>query len=157
MIPTRSKSKLPKTLSYPLGAQAISEARAEAPHAADFTLSFSDTPVWPASEFQRRLREGTAYLVFVAAFEPVHKTGYLGAKALIERGRYEAHWTLKVNPVRRELRHAVAELLRAQGVPAVVEWLRSAGEAGWEGHRHQLRILFRAVDGVLLIEREDGV
>lgn len=157
MIPTRSKSKLPKTLSYPLGAQAISEALADAPHAADFTLSFSDIGVWPAAEFQRRLREGAAYPVLVAEYEPVHKPGYYGANALIERGRYEAHWTLRVNPVRRELRHTVAELLRAHGLPAVAEWMRSSDAAGWEGRRHQLRILFRAADSTLLIEREDGV
>lgn len=157
MIPTRYKAKLPKTLSYSLGAQAISEALADAPHAGDFTLSFSDIPVWPASEFQRRLREGEAYRVLVAEYVRVHKPGYYGAKALIERGRYEAHWVLSVYPVRRELRHTVAELLRAHGLPAVSEWLRSSNAAGWEGHRHQLRVLFRSADGVLLVEREDGI
>ena len=34
MIPTPYKAKLPKNLSYPLGAQAISEALASDPHAA---------------------------------------------------------------------------------------------------------------------------
>jgi hypothetical protein len=34
MIPTHYKVMLPKNLSYPLGAQAISEALASDPHAA---------------------------------------------------------------------------------------------------------------------------
>lgn len=157
MIPTRSKAKLPKTLSYPLGAGAITEALADAPHVADLSLSFSDTPVWPASEFQRRLREGQAYPVLFAEYVPAQKPGYYAAKALADGGWYDARWVLHVYPVRREVRHAAAGLLRAQGLPAVAEWLRSSGRAGWEGRRHSLQLLFGAADGTLSVEREDGV
>ena len=44
MIPTHYKAKLPKNLSYPLGAQAISEAPASAPHAAQCVLWASQCP-----------------------------------------------------------------------------------------------------------------
>ena len=44
MIPTHYKVMLPKNLSYPLGAQAISEALAGAPHAAHCVLRARQRP-----------------------------------------------------------------------------------------------------------------
>jgi hypothetical protein len=101
MTPTRHKSKLPKALSWPLGAEAISAGLADAPHAADLTLSFSDSPVWPASAFQRPLRESLPYAVLVAEYRPPSSPGYGGATFMVERGWYEAKWELRVNPVPR--------------------------------------------------------
>jgi hypothetical protein len=113
--------------------------------------------MWPASEFQRRLREGLPYPVLAAEYAPAHKPGYYGAKSLVEGGWYDARWSLRVYPVLRELRHGVAQLLREQGLPAVVEWLRSSGRAGWEGRQHRLQLVLSAAEGTLLVQREDGV
>ena len=44
MIPTHHKAKLPKNLSYPLGTQAITEALAGAPYAAQCVLRASQCP-----------------------------------------------------------------------------------------------------------------
>ena len=44
MIPTHYKAKLPKNLSYPHGAQAIGEALAGAPHAAQCVLRARQCP-----------------------------------------------------------------------------------------------------------------
>jgi hypothetical protein len=157
MIPTRHKAKLPKTLSYPLGAQAISEALADAPHAGDFALWFSDTPVWPASEFQRRLREGLPYRVLTAEYMPARSPGYGGAHSLADRGWFDASWSLGVYPVPRELRHGVGLLLREQGLPAVAEWLRSSGRTGWDSRNHRIDFLFSPAEGSLSVQRADGV
>ena len=40
-------------------------------------------------------------------------------------------------------------LLREQGLPAVVEWLRSSGRAGWESLYHRLELVFAPADGTL--------
>ena len=157
MIPTRSKSKLPKTLSYPLGAKAITEALANAPHVAEFALFFSNHPVWPASEFQRRLREGLPYKVFTAAYTPGHKPGYGGKLSLVESGWFDLRWSLNDYPVLRELRHTVGDLLRHQGLPAVVEWLRGSGVVGWAGRCHSIEFIFNPAENSLSVTRVDGV
>jgi hypothetical protein len=156
MIPTRCKAKLPKTLSYPLGAEAISKALADAPPAAEFALSFLDLPVWPASEFQRRLGEGKPYKILVAEYSPPHKPGYGGARSLIDSGWFDAQWSLRVYPVRRELRHAAGQLLRKQGLPVIVEWLRESDAAGWDTRQQRVEVVFCPAQGVLSISRWTG-
>ena len=47
MIPTRYKSKLPGDLSYPLGAQAVSEALAGVPQFDALTLTFHGSILRP--------------------------------------------------------------------------------------------------------------
>jgi hypothetical protein len=157
MIPTRIKSKLPKTLSYPLGAEAISKALADAPHAAEIALSFLDFPVSPASEFQRRLREESPYRILVAQYVPAHKPGYGGARSSVESGWFDAQWSLYVYPVLRELRHTAEQLLREQGLPVVVEWLRGSRAAGWDTRAQRVELVFSPVQGVLLVSRWTGV
>jgi hypothetical protein len=157
MIPTRSKAKLPKALSYPLGAAMISEALAGAPHADELHLAFSDHPVWPASKFQRVLREGLPYRVTSAWFIPAAGPGYSRPHTLTAAGWYDGCWSLTVYPVLRELRAAVGRLLQARGLPAVVEWLQSSERAGWDGRRHELDLVYHPADGTLAPERTDGV
>src|SRR4051812_13404315 len=76
VIPTLFKSKLPKTLSWPVGAEAITAGLGDAPHAGEYGLWFSDSPVWRASEFQRTLRAGRPYAVLVVEYTPAVRMGY---------------------------------------------------------------------------------
>src|SRR5262245_15734272 len=99
MIPTRHKARLTSSLSWPRGAEASSPALADAPNAGVLTLSFSDSPVWPASEFRRLLPEALPYAVLVAEYRPPSRPGYGGAAILSELGWYEAKWELQVTPV----------------------------------------------------------
>jgi hypothetical protein len=157
MIPTRYKSNLPKTLSWPLGAEAISMALADAPHAGDLSLSFAGSPVWPASAFRRLLRESRPYAVLVAEYRPRRRPGYTGAASHVERGWYEARWELTVNPVPRGLRATAGALLRERGLPAVAEWLRSSGQTGWESRHHRIELVFAPADGTLTPQLTEGV
>jgi hypothetical protein len=157
MIPTRHKSKLPKALSWPLGAEAISTGLADARHAADLSLSFTDSPVWPASAFQRLLREALPYAIFVADYRRASRPGYGGATALVESGWYDARWELRVNPVPRALRAAAGAVLREQGLPAVAEWLRSSVRAGWESQNHRIELVFAPADGTLTPQFTEGM
>ena len=47
MIPTQYKAKLPRHLSYPIGAESLSEALAGAPHVESLSVTFSVQAVWP--------------------------------------------------------------------------------------------------------------
>ncbi len=149
MIPTRYKSKLPKTLSWPLGAQAISACLAGAPHVADLSLSFRDSPVWPASAFQRLLQESLPYAIVVVDYQPASRPGYSGATFMIDRGWYEAKWEIRINPVLRSLRAAAGAALQAHGLPAVKDWLNSSGRAGWEILNHHMELVFAPSTGAV--------
>ena len=157
MIPTRHKAKLPKTLSWPLGAEAISAGLADVPHAAELTLWFANAPVFWASAFQRILRESRSYAVLVAEYRAALGPNYSKSTALVERGGYDAKWELRVNPVLRPLRSTAAALLREHGIPAVAEWLRSSMRAGWEGRDHRLELVFAPAAGTLSQQATDGV
>ena len=149
VIPTRFKSKLPNTLSWPVGAEAITAGLGDAPHAAECTLWFSDSPVWRASEFQRTLREARPYAVLVIEYRPPSRMGYSGSKAMEATGVYDAKWEVHVNPVPRTWRATVATLLREKGLPAAADWLRSINVPGWENVPHRLELLFAPAAGTL--------
>jgi hypothetical protein len=157
MIPTRSKNKLPQTLSYPLGAMAITEALTDAPHTSELVLYFWDRPDWSASEFHRTLRDGLPSKVLVAKFTPSHNPGYGGKVSLMETSWSAVHWSIGVYPVLRESRHSVAELLKRQALPAVVEWLRGSESIGWDRCRHSIEFVFNPADNALSVSHQDGV
>lgn len=157
MIPTCLKQKIPKTWSWPLGAEAISAALADAPHYADLTLHFTDSPVWPASAFQRLLRESLPYAIFVAEYQPATRAGYGGQASLVASGWFEAKWELRVNPVPRAVRAVAGALLRETGLPAVVEWLRSSSRSGWESRVQRIALVFASADGTLTAQNAEGV
>src|SRR5882762_9302868 len=105
MIPTRYKSKLPKGLAYPIGAEALTTALADAPHAASLSVSFYGRPVWPGSRFRETLARRHPYKILAAEFRPSCKPGYSGPEFLVEDGWYDEKWQLTVYPVVRELRY----------------------------------------------------
>jgi len=61
MIPTRYKQKLPKDLSYPLGAKEVSQALAAVPQFDSLILMFRDRPNHSAMTFRKMLEAGTPY------------------------------------------------------------------------------------------------
>jgi hypothetical protein len=85
MIPTRHKAKLSKALSWPLGALAISEGLADAPHVGDLTLSFW---AWGVASHLQRFNEPTPYTILTARYTRSHRPGYSASDAMIEAGWY---------------------------------------------------------------------
>lgn len=157
MIPTRFKSKLPKTLSWPVGAEAVTAGLGDAPHVGECGLWFSDSPVWRASEFQRTLREARPYAVLVVEYRPASRMGYNASNDLAASGFYDAKWQVRVNPVPRSWRAMVGRLLREQGLPAAAEWLRSVSRPGWEETFHRLELVFAPAEGTLSKKSSDAV
>ncbi len=156
MIPTRHKAKLPRTLSYPIGAEAISAALAGVPRAGSFSLTFRDQAVWPASEFQRFLRERLPYTILAAEYRPAQKPGYGGDRRMAEAGWFDQKWELRVCAVPRELRPLASRLLRDQGLPAVAEWLRSSERPGWEHHWQSIELVFGPAEEALAPRVKSG-
>lgn len=130
MIPTGYRDKLSKRLSYPVGAEEISNSLADAGDLRPFSLSFCARPVEPASQFQRVLAARQPYTIVRAEYRPARKPGLSAAAFMIEAGRYDERWVLDVYPVLRELRHIANQLLRDRGFPAMRLWLdKAAGSA----------------------------
>jgi hypothetical protein len=152
MIPTKMKSKLPKTLSYPIGAEAISAALADVPQYGDFALHFSDTPVWPGAEFRRCLQLGLPYPVLRIEHKPKRKPGYAAADFTIERGWYDSRWEVTIYPVLRELKRTVAELLLSEAFPEAVRLLKLWADDEWAMRR--LVYSFNAAEATLTVGSE---
>jgi hypothetical protein len=136
MIPTRSKAKLSHILSYPIGAQEITEGLGNSPHVDNLSLSFRESPIWPASAFQKVLADRCPYRILSITYIPPSKPGYSGANSMVESGWYGERWELDVFPVPRVIRQAANRVLKEIGLPAVVRWLSDVDRAGiGRGHR----------------------
>lgn len=157
MIPTSYKAKLPRFLSYPIGAEALTEGLKGAPRLESLSLWFSGKPVWPDSLFQRALAEKHPYMILVARYEPAHKPGYGGANSMVKSGWYDEKWELNVYPVVRELRHLANRLLREQGLSWVAEWIRSSEQAGWLGRQQRIELIFNPIEESIAAQKISGV
>lgn len=156
MIPTRYRSKLPGHLSYPIGAQALSEALAGAPHAEALTVGFSDDLfAYSAVDFQRLLRERKPYKILEAEHKPARKPGISASNQSVEEGWFDEKWEIRVFPVLCELRHLANRLLKDQGLPAVAQWLRSSQQPGWNSRQQWLELVFDPA-GETITAREGG-
>lgn len=152
MKPPSKKPRLPSSLSYPLGWQAICDALAGAPDIEELSVSFFNGH-WPASEFQRVLRENLPYRLLVAAYSPPPRPNF------VQKGEFDrtqgVRW-IHVFPVKRALRAAAGKLLLEEGLPKVAIWLRSSLNVGWKTRQHFLELVFHPADLTLTVKRTDG-
>lgn len=157
MIPTRHKAKLPRHLSYPVGAGSISEALAGVPHFEALSVTFWDEAAWPASEFRRLLAGRLPYKVMAAEYQPARKAGISGSDHMVQLGWYEEKWELKVYPVLVELRPLANRLLRGEGLPAIVKWLKTSDRSGWITTWQRVELMFSPTDESLTSQVTSGV
>ena len=147
MIPTAHKAKIPNTLSYPIGAEAISRALTAEPAAASIKLWFCRAPIWPGAEFERVLRKNLPYRILTVDYRSPKDPLFAGMM-------------LTVYPVLRSMRHAAGQLLRDRGLMEVETWMRNGlvggTSAGWGYSRHRLHLVFDPRGGTLTMERQDG-
>jgi hypothetical protein len=129
MMPTAYKAKIPQTMSYPIGAAAVSAALGGVAQVSGASLWFGH------SSYKTSLRPGHAsrYAVFAALYRYISPSQF-SANIMIERGDYEPKWTLHVYEVPRIYRHKIKVLLCAEGLPRLREWLLKMGSVtGREG------------------------
>jgi hypothetical protein len=106
VIPTRFKSKIPQTLSYPIGAKAISAALVGAPQFDDLSVNF-----W---SWKVRSSAATPYRVI--------QIGYSGPNRQYS-APFRSTWSITVNAVPRHLRHVIQEKIAAEALPFIRSWL----------------------------------
>jgi hypothetical protein len=123
LIPTRYKSKIAHTHSYPIGAEAISLALAGVPQFERLELTFWDYKFQPLAKSYEVLK--VEYLM--------RGSFHSASKEMVARGDLNARWSIVIKPVPRGQRHAVQNDLLERRFPFVKQWLienTSAGRIG---------------------------
>ncbi len=120
LIPTNFKSKLPHTLSYPIGAETISVAFKDIPQFADFNLEF-----WFWSQVRPDIER--IYSVLEISYSRRAKSIH-SRKDDLEAGRFDPKWTIKVRPVSRVRRHLIKTKLEEEALPLARKWLIENGD-----------------------------
>lgn len=116
MLKTLAKAKIGKHLSYPLGAETISEAIGDIPQAAQTAIYFLATPTEWASEFRRILRDCEPYPILKCHRNYVGGVPYAGISSNIS-------WEIVVYPVARELKADAKNALMTCGLPELKDFL----------------------------------
>ncbi len=150
LIPTRARVKLPYHLSYPIGAEALSEKLQKAPRREMLGLFFRSRPVLASAEFQRWLREQEPYPILVAEYRPALDEKTKKASVLEKLGLTDERLEIAVYPVAREVRDIARELLGDLGLVHLAKWLKGATVRGTDTVR-RLELVFSPREGTIEI------
>lgn len=115
IIPTRYRDKTPSTLSYPIGAELLSEALAGTPQYEKLRLWFS--------HFNRKSEPKTleALVARGRPAEVVSISFYSAASGMSSEPGGE--WFIRIRSVPRDFKSLVREGLLSHGLPAIRNWL----------------------------------
>jgi hypothetical protein len=146
VIPTRSKSRIPQTHSYPLGAKAISEALIDVPQRELLKIEF---------HFYKHLVKdratGVPYPALRVSYSgPTHF--FSASKSMAEMGYYDARWAIRVHAVPRPLKHVIQGKLIAEALPKVRDWLISNVHSSDREGFHALTFSFDELKNEIALE-----
>jgi hypothetical protein len=121
IVPTVARSKIPRSLSYPIGAEAISKAFSPAAQIAELKLVFY------SSKFDVGVRSGRYELrryEFIRV-EYLHnaKAGEKWPISSLYGRPTQSRWEVVVQPVPRVLRHRINEYIVESALPMMADWL----------------------------------
>lgn len=150
MISTRYKSKLPKSLLYPIGAQDISDRLKGMPQEPGLSLGFYDRPTIFASDFQKLRSSNSPYPIISASFRKL-QPGFSGSNRDIAEGYYDENWEISVYPVAGKHRSVAKRGLLDDGLQQIRNWLSMNRSPSWKQGRKTLELLFSESDGKLLV------
>lgn len=148
LIPTRARVKLPYHLSFPIGAEALSESLEKAPRREILGLFFRSRPVLASAEFQRWLREQEPYPILVAEYRPALDEETKKTSVLEKLGLTDERLEIAVYPVTREVRSIANELLGDLGLVHLAKWLKGATARGANTVR-RLELIFSPKEGTI--------
>jgi hypothetical protein len=152
IIPTGLKVKIPKTLSYPLGAQAISEALQGVPQIGSLLVDF-----WYMNRMQWKLPiplqpyRVLSVSYWSASIKPAYRRFY------IEAGQFDAGWRITVEPVPRSLRQSIQGKLLAEALPKMKTWLIASQDSEGRTGGHNLVLRFDETSNELKSEEHSSI
>ena len=155
LIRTSYRARLPRGLSYPVGAQALSQALAGVPQFESLELSFHLHPQLFASQFRENLLAGGPLTIFTASY--CHMIPGLSASHLmLESGFYDENWELIVFSVPSEKRYAIRERLLTVGLPRVRSWLAEPRSQVWRTGRKHVSLQFDPVEESIHVSESEA-
>ncbi len=140
MIPTRAKSKISKTLAYPLKAKTVSQALADVPQAEELSLDFTH---WRSTVSSKK--SGQPYVVVSIEYS-FNKASQFTPHYFEEEGYNKPKWTIIIQPVPSEIKHHVAQLLENQAFPLMRDWLFAKREATGREEGHSFNVFYNEAD-----------
>lgn len=151
MIATSFKDRLPKSLAYPVGAEAISAALSGAPYPEELSLSFRADGGLSRLDFQRVVCRREPYTVLLAQYRPVSRPNIgIGPQASVPR------WSLVVHPVLSEFKHAAGQILRNEGLLFLRRWFEQSSAPGWRSVRQQIDVVLTPTSMTIEIRPSSG-
>ena len=133
MIPTAFKSKVPQTHSYAIGAKLLSEGLSAVPQYGLLKLKFYG--LWASRD-----KIKTQPLLNVNHINIPENQ--FSSKNLVSQGFYDDTWEIVVYPVLRDQKAEARNLLLAEGLPKVKDWLETKRSSTWLDGRRTLSVLF---------------
>lgn len=133
MIPTRYKSKVPHTFSYPVGAEAVSEALMGVPQFNDLTLHFWH---WKSRKWETTLPNEVLDVWYSGPFQVFSKPQQPDSDI------DEPKWQITVYAVPTSLRHAIQGKIVTEALPAIRIWLAANYHSSEREGRHGLVFLY---------------
>ena len=116
IIPTLSRAKISRHLSYPIGSESISESLASVPQFAELKLLFY------SSKFHTPLRSKEYEFVRVEYLNNA-KSGEKWPIANLYGRPSQSRWEIAVQPVPRVLRHSIKQYILDSALPQMRHWL----------------------------------
>jgi hypothetical protein len=151
IIPTQYKSKIPHTLSYPVGAKAISEALRGVPQFSELTVHFS---FW--NQLARHHGTATPYCIIQARFSGPLR--FLSAsRSIEEQNQDRQRWSIAVHAVPRSLRHVIQAKILSEALPSIRRWLFANPHSTKREGGHVLTFNFDELKNELICEENASV
>lgn len=145
IIPTRYKSRIPHTHSYPVGAKDISDALRGVPQYSELSVHFS---------FWNRLarNHGTATPYYVIDVLYSGPTRAFSGSRTIEEQSGDPRWLVTVHAVPRSLRRAIHAKVLAEALPAIRSWLVANLHSTNREGRHGVTFSLDELKNELIVE-----
>lgn len=139
---------MPQTMTYPIGAEPISEALFGIPQFERLAIWFSST-----SSIQEARKQNKPYKIFEVSM--IHLLKSLSSpQKFIEDGFYDENWEIHVYAVPRELKSAAKRLLIDEALPKAKQWCEKPRTEMWKTGRKCFRALFDEKECGILIEQD---
>ncbi len=143
LIPTRYREHISKELSYPIGAEKISQALQSIPQYGELALEFWSGWRATPSRLRQAATGGRFLRVLVGAWHQANP----------KRKRLNDSFTLSVYAVPRQFKRVATETLEAQGLGALRSWFMELNETCDLDTSKSMVMYVRVLDGELRVER----
>jgi len=144
MIATTFRSKIPKSHSYPVGAELLTDCLDSVPQLDQLNVMFYG--LWAKEE---------NHLQPLLCVNHINiRESQYSSKDLAAQGFYQDKWEIVVHPVLREHKSVVNSLLKTEGLLRVKHWLITPRSSTWLEGRRSLKVRFDEVSQSLQYDEE---